>query len=164
MDNPHLTRKPLIGMGWNFNHKRTILPDWWQNLGKMGALVLAPEGFKVWKMPKFKMAATAASADRFGSDLGGSHFLATKCFWHQIEGWGCMTAKVDPSNSAVCGWNQLISLGPLSFMQKMNLAPNVFRSLVSCCLQKSCFLQAKADQSTTIFWCQTDFLLKNKGP
>ena len=29
-------------------------------------------------MPKFKMAATDASADQFESDLGGSHFLATK--------------------------------------------------------------------------------------
>ena len=125
---------------------------------------MAPEGFKVWKMPKFKMAVTGASADWFGSDLGGSHFLATKCFWHQIAGQGCVTAKVNPSNSAVCGPNQLISLRPLFLCRKW-----IWHQIFSCiwsavACRNPVFCRQQLTTHLQYFGAKLIFYMKLRGP
>ena len=87
--------------------------------------------------PNTQVAAADESADQSWSDQGGCHFFGHTHSPIEYDGWGCVIAKVDPSKSAVCGPNQLISLGHYIFIQKVNLTPKFVRCIVSCCLQET---------------------------
>ena len=110
------------------------------------------------------MAATDASADQFGSGLGGSHFLATNCFWHHFEGWGCVTAKVDTSKSAVCGPNQLISLGPLFLCRKSIWQQNIVVDWSAVACRKQDFCRQQLTKHRKNCSAKLIFYIKIRGP